>query len=69
MLYALVFLLGLAIGLLPMLRRSLDSIRWAVLSKWATKRGIYSRELSEDEIIGRLKEAPKPRPVMLKRAK
>jgi hypothetical protein len=63
------FLLGLVVGLLPILRRSLDSIRWAALSRWAIKRGVYSKELSEDEIIGRLKESPRPSPTILRRAK
>jgi hypothetical protein len=69
MLPYLTFLLGLAIGLLPILRRSLESIRWAVLSRWATKRGIHSKELTEDEIIGRMKEKPKAQAPLLRRAK
>lgn len=69
MLPYLAFLLGLALGLLPILRRSLESIRWAVLSRWATKRGLQSRELADDEILGRMKEKPKAQASLLRRAK
>lgn len=65
----LAFLLGLALGLSPILRRSLESLRWAALSSWAERRGIYSQELREDEMIGRLKEPSKPHVVTLRRAK
>lgn len=69
MLPYLTFLLGFALGILPILRRSLESVRWAVLSQWAIKRGLQSRELTEDEIIGRMKEKPKAQAPLLRRAK
>lgn len=70
MLPFLTFLLGLTIGLLPILRRSLDSVRWAMLSKWAAKRGIETDELREDEMIGILENySPKIQKPRLRRAK
>lgn len=69
MLPYLTFLFGVLVGLLPILRRSLDSVRWAVLSRWATKRGLQSRELTEDEMIGRMKDKPKAQAPLLRRAK
>jgi hypothetical protein len=70
MLPYLTFLLGLSIGLLPILRRSLDSIRWAALSGWAAKQGIETDELAEDEMIGMLEGyAPTAQKPRLRRAK
>lgn len=70
MLPCLTFLLGVSVGLLPILRRSLDSVRWAVLSGWAVKRGIETDELSESEMIGMLEShAPRIQAPRLRRAK
>lgn len=66
----LTFLLGVLVGLFPILRRSLDSVRWAMLSKWAAKRGIETDELREDEMIGMLENySPKIQKPRLRRAK
>lgn len=71
MLYALVFLLGLACGLFPVLRRWIETLRWAWLCKFAAPRGITVRELSESEILKRIEyhQPQKPQPRRLRRAK
>lgn len=70
MLYCLLFLSGLLLGLLPVLRRALESLRFAWLCHWASKRGISAEELSHDEVLRRLEFAPTPKPTRrLRRAK
>jgi hypothetical protein len=67
---ALLFLAGVLVGALPIVRRALETLRWSYAIRVAWRNGIQVEDLTEGDLLDRLTEAtPKTRPLRLRRAK